>query len=102
AVIGDPVEHSLSPRIFRRVFHDLGIDAHYTALRVERHELAEAIDLVRRGSLAGLSVTIPHKEAAAELVDALHPSAARIGAVNCIARGPSGQAEGYNTDAPGF
>ncbi|AKU92781.1 shikimate dehydrogenase family protein [Vulgatibacter incomptus] len=101
-MIGDPVEHSLSPRIFRRVFQDLGIDAHYTALRVEKHELAEAIDRVRRGSLAGLSVTIPHKEAAAELVDALHPSAARIGAVNCIARSPTGHAEGYNTDAPGF
>lgn len=101
-MIGDPVAHSLSPRIFSRFFAALRIDAHYTALRVTPDELPEAIERVRRGSLAGLSVTIPHKEDTARLVDALHPLAARIGAVNCVAHTQGGFAQGFNTDAVGF
>jgi len=101
-VIGDPVAHSLSPRIFARFFAELGIDAHYTALRVTADELPQTIERVRRGSLAGLSVTIPHKIATARLVDALHPIAARIGAVNCVAHSKGGYARGFNTDAGGF
>ncbi len=102
AVIGDPVEHSLSPRIFSRFFAELGIDAHYTAMRTLPDELPQAIERVRRGALSGLSLTIPHKEAAVELVDAIHPAAARIGAVNCVWRTPSGHVQGFNTDAAGF
>jgi len=101
-VIGDPVAHSLSPRIFARFFAELGIDAHYTAFRVTPEELSATIDRVRRGSIAGLSVTIPHKLEAARLVDALHPIAARIGAVNCVAPAREGAARGFNTDALGF
>jgi len=101
-VIGDPVAHSLSPRIFARFFADLGIDAHYTALRVTPDELPATIDRVRRGSIAGLSVTIPHKIEAARLVDGLHPIAARIGAVNCVGHTRDGSARGFNTDALGF
>ncbi|HEY0839153.1 MAG TPA: shikimate dehydrogenase [Vulgatibacter sp.] len=102
AVIGDPVAHSLSPRIFSRFFADLGIDAHFTAMRVTPDELPEAIERVRRGAIAGLSVTIPHKVAAARLVDSLHPLAARIGAVNCVAHTKDRFAQGFNTDAMGF
>lgn len=102
AVIGDPVEHSLSPKLFSRLFKDLGVDAHYTALRVEASQLTETIDHLRRGSLQGVSVTIPHKETLLPLLDALHPLAARIGAVNCVRRTSEGVLEGYNTDAHGF
>lgn len=102
AVIGDPVEHSLSPRIFARVFAELGIDAHYTALRVRPDELGEALGRVRRGALSGLSITLPHKEAVLPLLDDIHPLAARIGAVNCVVRTPAGNLKGFNTDLQGF
>jgi shikimate dehydrogenase len=101
AVIGDPVEHSLSPRLFAWMFAELSVDAHFTALRVRPSELPEAIARVRRGALAGLSVTLPHKEAVLGLLDDLHPLAARIGAANCVAR-EGGRLRGYNTDAEGF
>ena len=102
AVIGDPVEHSLSPRIFARLFAELGLDAHYTALRVTPETLQEAIARVRRGSLAGLSITLPHKEAVLSHLDDVHPLAARIGAVNCVFRAQSGAVQGFNTDLTGF
>ena len=81
AVIGDPVEHSLSPRIFALLFAELGMEGHYTALRVTPDELPEAIARTRRGALSGLSVTLPHKEAILPLLDDVHPLAARVGAV---------------------
>jgi shikimate dehydrogenase len=102
AVIGDPVEHSLSPRIFAQLFADLGIEGHYTALRVGRQELPSLLEQVRRGTLAGVSVTLPHKESILPLLDDLHPTARRIGAVNCVGRQPDGRLVGFNTDAMGF
>lgn len=102
AVVGDPVEHSLSPRIFAQLFGELGIAGHYTALRVRQGELPPLLDQVRRGALAGLSVTLPHKEAILPHLDTLHPTARRIGAVNCVARHPDGTLVGFNTDAMGF
>jgi len=101
AVIGDPVEHSLSPRIFAHFFDELGIDAHYTALRVRREELPSLLQTLRSGVLAGVSVTLPHKEFIVDLLDDLHPTARRIGAVNCVAR-LGGRLVGHNTDARGF
>lgn len=102
AVIGDPVEHSLSPRIFALLFAELGLDAHYTALRVTPPELGEALGRVRRGLLSGLSITLPHKESVLPLLDDLHPQAARVGAVNCVVRTHAGTLQGYNTDLVGF
>src|SRR5690606_5937393 len=102
AVIGDPVEHSLSPRIFARLFAELGLEGHYTALRVTPSELEEALARVRRGALAGVSVTLPHKESILPLLDDVHPLAARIGAVNCVVRTQAGTLQGFNTDLAGF
>lgn len=101
AVIGDPIEHSLSPRIFAHLFAEQGIDAHYTALRVLPHELPTILERLRSGVLAGISVTLPHKEAILPLLDELHPTARRIGAVNCVAR-VDDRLVGFNTDARGF
>src|SRR5262245_18967621 len=83
------------------MFAELSMDAHFIALRVQPSELPEAIARVRRGALAGLSVTLPHKESVLPLLDELHPLAARIGAVNCVAREGS-ILRGYNTVAEGF
>jgi len=102
AVIGDPVEHSLSPRLFEWLFAELGIAGAYAALRVPAAELASAIKRVRSGELEGVSVTLPHKETAIPFVDHLDQLATQIGAVNCLAHQAPNEVAGWNTDARGF
>ena len=102
AVIGDPVEHSLSPALFQRLFRRTGIAATYEALHVAAPALAAALSRVRTGEYAGFSVTIPHKETARAMVDETDEAASRIGAVNCVARSADGRLRGYNTDGVGL
>lgn len=107
AVIGDPVEHSLSPRLFTLLFDWLGIDASYQALRVPREALPALLGSLRAGELDGASVTLPLKELVARHVERLSPVAARLGAVNCLARArrtADGARElvGHNTDWQGI
>ncbi len=66
-VIGDPVAHSLSPLIHNRAFQKLGINAVYLPFRVPRGELPGFVKHFDRLPVTGYSVTIPHKEAAAQL-----------------------------------
>jgi shikimate dehydrogenase len=95
------VEHSLSPRLFRLLFAELGVDADYRALTTRSEELPERVKSVRIGELSGLSVTLPHKEAVIPLLDDLAPLASLIGAVNCLVR-RGAQVIGHNTDGYGF
>lgn len=100
-MIGDPIDHSFSPRLFAFLFAELGIDAIYTALRIAPGVLAETVELARRGRFVGLSVTLPHKEAIVPLLDDLDGAAARVGAVNVVARDGEGRLHGHNTDVAG-
>lgn len=100
-LLGDPVAHSRSPAIHARAFQLLGVDAVYAPCRVTASELPVAFAGLRALGVAGFNVTVPHKEAAARLVDKLHPSAQTIGAVNCVTRSEGGLM-GDNTDAPGL
>ncbi len=102
AVIGDPVEHSLSPRLFRILFEELKLDADYRALRTHPFELPERVKSIRSGELNGISVTIPHKEAVIPLLDELTSAASLLGAVNCLAADGGRRAIGHNTDGSGF
>jgi shikimate dehydrogenase len=83
-VIGDPVEHSLSPAIQNAAFAAAGIDAVFLAMRVAPTDLDAALAFVRAQRPIGVSVTVPHKQAVAERVDELVAPADRIGAVNCL------------------
>jgi len=98
-LFGDPVAHSRSPAIHARAFQLLGVDAVYAPCRVT--DPARAVDAARTLGVAGFNVTVPHKEAVARLVDTIHPTAARIGAVNCVKR-EGDELIGHNTDAPGL
>ena len=84
AVIGSPVRHSLSPTLMNAAFAATGLDWTYVALEVPADRLPDALVGVRALGIAGLSVTMPHKDAAAACVDDLSPVAARLGAVNCV------------------
>lgn len=98
-VIGNPVEHSLSPAIHNAAFQKLGLNYVYLAFRVEN--LASAIGGVRAlGAVRGLSVTIPHKVAIIPYLDEVETTAIHIGSVNTVVV-ENGRLLGYNTDASG-
>jgi len=100
-VIGDPIEHTMSPVMHNAAFKKLGLDYIYIPFRVRAEELAQAVDGIRALNIRGLNVTIPHKVAIIPMLDGLDPVAEKIGAVNTIVNN-DGNLRGYNTDASGF
>lgn len=100
-VIGDPVQHSLSPRMQNAAFDALGIEAHYDLWETPLSELEARLQTLRAPEMFGANVTIPHKEAVLPWLDIIDHQAERIGAVNTIVN-RAGCLVGYNTDAPGF
>ena len=102
-VIGDPIAQSKSPAIHSFWLSKLGIAAQYRACQVKPDGLADYL-MQRRSDphWHGCNVTMPHKQAAMPLLDAIAPDAARIGAINTIVRGRDGALTGLNTDAAGF
>ena len=101
AVIGHPVRHSLSPAIHNAAFAALGIDWVFVAFDVAPGAGAAAVSACHLLGLGGMSVTMPHKGAAAGAVDRLTSEAKRLGAVNCIAV-DGDELVGHNTDGVGF
>lgn len=108
-IIGDPIEHSLSPimqnaafKTWEAAFRDSEHPSpRYHRFLVKHDELDEAIHLMKEHRMRGLNVTIPHKVAACKFVDTLSPFASKVGAINTLSF--SGQSlSGYNTDADGF
>jgi shikimate dehydrogenase len=100
-VIGDPIEHSLSPLMHNAAFRALGLSWAYLAFRVPPPEVAAAVRAVRALGLAGLNVTIPHKEAVLQHVDRLSARAQICRAVNTIVH-RKGRLIGDNTDVLGL
>ncbi len=100
-VIGDPVAHSLSPVLHNAAFAELGLDWVSVAFRVPAGSAAEALRGAAALGIRGLSVTMPHKDAAASLVDRCTPLAARLGAVNCVTF-ENRSSTGDSTDGPGL
>lgn len=100
ALIGDPVERSLSPVMHNAAFRELGLDCMYVALRVTRDSIQEAVEGVRALGIRGLNVTTPHKVDIVRLLDELDESASRVGAVNTV-RNDDGKLIGFNTDGQG-
>jgi len=98
-VIGDPIGHSLSPLVHNRCFQELGINAVYLPFRVARGELEAFLKGFDMLPVQGYSVTIPHKETAAQLAEETDDLVDRIGAANTLIRTAAGW-KAYNTDAP--
>jgi shikimate dehydrogenase len=101
-VIGWPIAHSLSPRLHGFWLRRLGIDGAYVPLAVAPERLEQALAALPALGLAGVNVTVPHKERALAAVDEASLVARRIGAVNTIIVRPDGRLRGTNTDAFGF
>jgi shikimate dehydrogenase len=100
-LLGDPVDHSLSPLMHRQALHDAGLDGDYLAIQADRGRLQTEMERLRAGSLDGANVTMPLKGVAAELCDRFTPEAARAGAVNTM-RAEQGIAVGHSTDVIAF
>jgi len=100
-VVGWPIAHSLSPAMQRAAFEACGIDAVYEAFAIEPARLERSLRDLRARGVAGLNVTLPHKEAIAAFVDEVERDAQAIGAVNTLAR-ERDRLIGLNTDAPGL
>jgi shikimate dehydrogenase len=102
-VLGDPVDHSLSPAMQNAAFAAAGLPHVYLRYRVAPQALAAALDEARALGMGGLNLTIPLKEVALGLVDRLTDEAQRIGAVNTIIFERRGdRLVGDNTDGRGF
>jgi shikimate dehydrogenase len=102
AVIGWPISQSLSPVIHNAAFRHHGDNWSYVAYPVEPGDASSAIAAMRSGGLQGLNVTMPHKDAVADLVDELDKSAESIHAVNTVVRTSDGRLRGYSTDGEGL
>lgn len=99
-IIGDPVEHSLSPGMHNAAFKSIGLDHIYVPFHVKSEELEDAINGAHAMGIKGLNVTIPHKTEVIKYLDYLDIAAGLIGAVNTIEFGENG-AVGHNTDGIG-
>ena len=101
AVIGDPIDHSMSPNIHNAAFRHLKLDHTYIAYRIPVGELAAGIDALKAIKIAGFNVTIPHKIEMMKFLDEMDTTCKVIGAVNTVSN-DNGKLKGYNTDMIGF
>ena len=100
-IIGDPIEHTMSPAMHNAMYKAMGLDFVYVSFPVASAELGQAIAGMKALNIRGLNVTIPHKVAVIPFLDRLDVLADRIGAVNTIVN-DKGALTGFNTDAMGF
>ncbi len=99
-VFGDPIGHSLSPKLHNSYFSLSHLGGEYLAVRVGKNQLREAIDCVK-GYAKGVNLTIPLKEAVFPILDEIDEKAEKIGAVNTLTF-ENGKVKGYNTDFDGI
>ncbi len=99
-LIGDPVSHSLSPKMMNAAFVEMCADCAYLAFRVAREDLGIAVNGLRALGVLGCNVTIPHKTSVVAYLDRVDESAAPSGSVNVVSNN-RGELVGYNTDGEG-
>lgn len=100
-LLGDPVEHSISPAMHNEAFRQLGIDCTYLAFRVGTDHLADVVDALKKMNVVGFNLTMPDKNLVCDLCDELSPAAEIGGAVNTVLN-RDGRLIGYTTDGIGF
>lgn len=101
-VIGDPISHSLSPKLHGHWLRRYGLRGHYVPLHITHANLADAFQMLPRMGFVGVNVTIPHKEYVLSLATNVTDRAALIGAANTISFMSDGRIQADNTDGQGF
>lgn len=100
-IIGDPIEHSLSPVMQNAAIAELGADYIYVPFPVDKMDLATAIAGFSSTGVKGFNITIPHKQSIVSLLSEITNTAKMVGAVNTVWESGSGW-KGTNTDVEGF
>ena len=100
-VVGNPIEHSLSPKLQNHWLNSYNIDAIYGKLQAYDDDLKELCSKIRNGQLHGLNITVPFKKKIIPHLDVLSGHALRTQSVNTVCLN-NGNVTGYNTDIDGF
>lgn len=100
-LIGNPVEHTMSPMIHNFLAEEMGIDMAYVPFHVEKGQLDAAVKGAYGLNILGCNVTVPYKSDVIESLVAMDDIAQKIGAVNTLVRVEGGY-KGYNTDMTGL
>jgi len=100
-VIGNPIEHSISPQLHNTINNYLGVDLVYLPFKVEKSDLESAVKGLKALNFLGFNVTIPFKKDVMKYIDENSKEALLMGAVNTV-KNIDGRLYGYNTDAEGF
>lgn len=100
-VIGNPIEHSISPQLHNTLNKMLGLDFVYVPFRVETGALQDAVKGLKALGLVGFNVTVPYKNDVLEFLDETTEEVKIVGAANTI-KNAGGRLYGYNTDTEGF
>lgn len=101
-VIGDPVAHSLSPRLHGHWLRRYGLKGHYIPLHVTHNTIEAVLRILPDMGFVGVNITIPHKEYVLQLATQVTDRAALIGAANTLTFLGNGQIQADNTDGMGF
>jgi shikimate dehydrogenase len=100
AIIGHPIEHSMSPIIHNAAIQDFKLDYIYLAFDIDPPNLRKAVEGFRALNIKGINVTLPYKEEIIKFLDEIDPTALNIGAINTI-KNENGYLKARNTDGAG-
>ena len=100
-VIGNPINHSLSPKLQNWWLKENNINATYDKIKLEDHEIKNFIQTIKEQKIAGCNVTVPFKKTVIPFLDKLSPEAEHTQSVNTITF-EDGDLVGHNTDIAGF
>ena len=100
-VIGNPIDHSLSPKLQNWWLKENNINANYDKIKLENHEIKNFIQDIKEQKIAGCNVTVPFKKTVIPFLDKLSSEAEQTQSVNTITF-DNGDLVGHNTDIAGF
>ena len=101
-IIGNPIEHSLSPLLHNYWFKKYNIEATYSIIDVKEEKLEGIIDKMKDRSLSGVNVTLPYKQKIINYTDKIVNDAKKTGSVNTLLFGNNNLVTGENTDVFGL
>jgi len=102
ALIGNPINHSLSPIMQNAAFQYLGLDLIYIAIPCKDEDLKLVINSLEKINCKGLNITIPYKQKVFDLCDEVSPVAKKLKAINTLKKNSDQKWSGTNTDVEGF
>ncbi len=101
-LLGDPVDHSISPVIQNAALQEMGLDWCYVAMPCAPEHLESVTKALHKLNFQGLNITIPHKQKAINICNHISPLARQVGAINTLLPNKEGGWSGFNTDVEGF